>query len=88
MDLKQPLNMKVDLSKIDKVGCIKCNCLNFTMLGTIKLISPIQSSSGKYDTAIEAKWVCADCKYPFNVQEHLDKQRKELFDAQNKRADA
>jgi hypothetical protein len=58
------------------------------MMGSIKMISPIQSPSGKWDSAIKASWVCKECSHPFNPKEWLDNQAKELHDEKIKRADA
>lgn len=72
-------NISVDLSKIKNVICVKCGLSDqFTMLGVIKMISPIQSRSGKWDTAINASWVCNGCHHPFDAGEWLKKQKEEL----------
>jgi hypothetical protein len=78
-----PLNLNkmkfnVDLSKIAKVRCTKCSNESFTMLGSIKMISPIQSTSGKWDTAIEAQWVCLNCHHPFDPSEYLENLKQEV----------
>ena len=72
-------NIKVDLSTIKNVSCVKCGLSDkFTMIGNIKMVSPIQSSSGKWDTAINASWVCFGCHHPFDPHEWLQKQKEEL----------
>jgi hypothetical protein len=84
MPFKQPSRVTTDLSKIEDAKCIKCQNTKFTMLGTIKMISPIQSSSGKWDTAIQTAWVCSTCGHPFNANEWLHHEAEELAKAQRK----
>lgn len=76
--------ISTDLSKIDDTQCLKCKNTKFTMLGTIKMISPIQSSSGKWDTAIQTNWVCSACGLPFNANDWLRNEAEELSKAQGK----
>jgi hypothetical protein len=84
MPLKQPARVTTDLSKIEDTKCLQCQNTKFTMLGTIKMISPIQSSSGKWDTAIQTAWVCSACGLPFNAGDWLRHEAEELAKAQRK----
>jgi hypothetical protein len=79
MSPKGQQRLTVDISKIKDITCVKCGLSDkFTMVGAIKMISPIQSPSGKWDTAINASWVCIGCHHPFNANEWLNKQKEEL----------
>lgn len=75
--------INTDLSKINDAQCVKCSNTKFTMLGVIKMISPIQSASGKWDTAVQTTWVCTLCGLPFNAQDWLKKETGDLLNEQH-----